>query len=107
MSPSARASDSLIARSVRPVCESASARVGRHRVELARQDRVERGEAAVAEHVAIALRRILHPVALGALGELDEPRGQRLGLGRHGAAGGQVQLAHILAQRIHVGIARR
>ena len=84
MSPSARASDSLIARSVRPVCESASARVGRHRVELARQDRVERGQARVAEHVAVALRRVLHPVALGPLGELDQPGGERLGLGRHG-----------------------
>ena len=92
----------------RPQCQARmrerEPRAGRHLPELACEDLVERSEAAVAECIAIALRRILHPVALGPLCELDEPRGQRLGLGRHGEAGGQVQLAHLLAQPIHVGI---
>ena len=107
MSPSARASDSLIARSVRPVCESATRESGGISIELARQDGVERGQAAVAEHVAVALGRVLHPVVLGALCELDQTGCKRLGLGRHGPARGQVQRAHILAQGIHVGIRRR
>ena len=79
-------------------------RVGRHRVELARQDRVERGKPVVAEQIAVALGRVLHPVALGLLGQLDQPGCERLGPGRHGMAGGQVQLAHLDPQRIHVGI---
>ena len=107
MSPSARASDSLIARSVSPACESAARESGGMLVELARQDRVERGETVVAEQVAVALGRVVHPVALGLLGQLDEPGGERLGLGRHGVAGGQVQLAHLFAQRVHVGVGRR
>ena len=80
-------------------------RVQRHGIELARQDGVERGQAAVAEHVAVALRSILHPVALGALGELDQPGCKRLGLGRHGTARRQVQRPDILTQGFHVGIA--
>ena len=79
-------------------------RAGRQVVELAGEDGVERRETLVSEHVAIALRRVLHPVALGLLGQVDEPGGERLGLGRDGAAGREMELAHLDAQRIHVGI---
>ena len=106
MSPRARASDSLIARNVRPACESAARESAGIASSLRVRIDIERGEALVSEHVAIALRRVLHPVALGLLGQLDEPGGERLGLGRHGLAGVEVQLAHLDPQRIHVRIGR-
>ncbi len=82
------------------------ARIGRHRAELARQDRVERREPRVAEQRPVALRRVVHPLVVGLLGQLDEPRGERLGLGRHGTAGVEMETANLLAQRVHVGIGR-
>ena len=105
MSPSARASDSLIARSVSPACESAARESGgmlsslRVRISRARRDRGPRADRGTARaRRASGRARSSRPA---------RPGGRRAPrLGRRGLAGGQVQLAHFDTQRVHVGIGR-
>ena len=104
MSPSAR-EQRLAHRAQRQTgVREREARIGRHRGELARQDGVERGQPVVAEQLAIALGRVLQPVVLGLLGQLDQAGRERHRLGRYGAAGIEMEPAHFLAQGVHVGI---